>query len=100
MALPDPSKTRPSMSSDTPILRLCPVNSTLLYRLSAIFLTVQKVYSDLLDIDTGGPFKHLSRVNASKSLQVASGGILERQLDSLVTYGISSVQLRGTGGKS
>ena len=42
MALPDPSKMRPSMSSDTPILELCPVNSTLLYTLLALVRTVRK----------------------------------------------------------
>lgn len=31
MALPEPSKIRPSMSSDTPSFKLWPVNSTLVY---------------------------------------------------------------------
>ena len=91
MALPDPSKMRPSMSSDTPILRLCPVNSTLVYPLSVICSTDYRVFSDLLDIDAGGPFKYLSTISTGKSFQRASRDILGRQLGSLIICGISQL---------
>ena len=97
MALPDPSKMRPSMSSDTPILRLCPVNSTLLYRMLALVRTVRKSSLTFLTSIPEVPSNTCLELASGKSLLVALGAILGRQLGSLATCDISPLQWRGTG---
>ena len=66
------------------------MNSTLVYLLSAVCSTVEDDFSNLFDIDTRGPFKYLSRISTGKRLFLSPGGVLERQLDSLAIYDISS----------
>jgi hypothetical protein len=64
MALPDPSKIRPSMSSDTPSFRLWPVNSTFVYIPSAhLSLSFSPCMPYLLNINARRAFEHLIAIS-------------------------------------
>ena len=60
IARPEPSKMRPSMSSDTPNFKLSPVNSTLVCLQLALHPTDQQWYlPHLLYVDAGRAFEDL-----------------------------------------
>lgn len=99
IARPDPSKIRPSMSSDTPSFKLSPVNSTRVCSKSAWRPIAQDRHSPhLLYIDTGCAFEDLcvcrKRVSDRATIKFGFGLYLD---DRAISWSSMSVILQDKG---